>query len=322
MMETATVRRGREGSRWINERPTSQEVAEWFRTVPLHDGMDHEKYVGGITLIQGVEKADEIVGYDGDGRPVIVEDVRNVTFTPYMKVETRVAYFHDYVDHLGADDRYAEVGTVPIIEPITPVGGEALGLPPGFFAYRASGPKGEVKFIGCSYRVAIVERPKFVESGIAGRRVMEAIPILEGRGTKVVPTSTRYDVDLNAVMKAETGAIGRALGVAGILVLPGSGIATAEDMLEAMAPAPAATPEGATLPGEDVTAPLNDDELRQRATALLEEFEAFPEAAAKFRDWAKGRGHVTLNSLNSPALKGFVRKLERDLDAARSAADA
>jgi hypothetical protein len=120
MMETATVRRGREGSRWINERPTSQEVAEWFRSVPLHDGMDHEKYVGGITLIQGVEKADEIVGYDGDGRPVIVEDVRNVTFTPYMKVETRVAYFHDYVDRLGADDRYAEVGTVPIIEPITP----------------------------------------------------------------------------------------------------------------------------------------------------------------------------------------------------------
>lgn len=317
-MDDVRVRRGREGSRWINERPTSGEVAEWFKTVPLHEGMDHEKYVGGITLIPGKEKGDAIVGYDGDGRPLVAE-MQDMTFTPYMKVETRVAYFHDFIDRLGRDDRYAEVGVVGVIEPIVVPGYAELGLPPGFFAYRAShASKGEVKFIGCSYRVSALERPSFVSVGINGsRRQMEAIPIFEGRGTKIVATATKWDVDPNAVMKAETGAIGRALGVAGMLVLPGSGIATAEDMLEAMGPAPGGSADAqlpATAPADER---LTDDELRERAARLLESLGEYPEALAAFREWAKSRGHASLGSLTSPALKGFVKKLEKDLDFAR-----
>lgn len=324
MMSTELkARRGREGSRWVNERPTEREVAKWFADVPLHDGMEHARYVNGITLIPAVEKVDEIAGYDDNGRPVVVEDVRNMTWTPYMKVETRVAYFHDYARRI--EEQWPD-GLRSVIEPVPVPGSTELGLPDGFFAFRAShASKGEVKFIGARYRVAITTMPKWVSAGVGGGlRVMESTPIVEGVGTKIVATASKWDVDANSVMKAETGAIGRALGVAGMLVLPGSGIATAEDMLEAMGPAPAASPADAALPADAepaVERQLSDPELRDRAGALLQTFDAeYPEAAARFREWAKGRGHAKLSDLTSPALKGFVRKLEKELDTARQEA--
>lgn len=316
-MSESTVRRGREGSRWINERPNSHEVAEWFKTVRLHAGMDPEKYVGGITLIPGREKGDEIVGRDGDGRPVIAEDVVNLTFTPYMKVETRVAYFHDYARVLA--EEWPD-GVVTSIKPVPiPNVAPELGLPEGFFPFRSTGPKGEVKMIGARYRVAISTAPKFVKVGIGEAKFeAQSITIVEGIGTKTVPTATKWDVDLNAVEKAETGAIGRALGVAGMLVLPGSGVATAEDMLEAMGPAPAASPESAELPAEAATeSKLGDDELRERAAELLGRLEEYPPVLEDFREWARSRGHASLATITSPALKGFVRKLEKALDAAQ-----
>src|SRR5204863_2609716 len=76
-------------------------------------------------------------------------------------------------------------------------------------------------------------------------------PLLQGTGTKQTPLAKQW-ADDNALMKAETGAVGRALGMAGILVV-GTGVATAEDMQEAAAGpsgAAAASSAGATLPGE------------------------------------------------------------------------
>src|SRR5215218_10140963 len=98
MAEQVRPRRGREGNRWINERPSAQEVAEWFATVPLHEGMKHEPYVGGVTLIPAKEKSDEIVGYDDDGFAIVRENVQKLTWTPYMKVDTRIRYFWDLMD--------------------------------------------------------------------------------------------------------------------------------------------------------------------------------------------------------------------------------
>jgi len=44
-------------------------------------------------------------------------------------------------------------------------------------------------------------------------------------GNRIVP-------DMDSLMKAETGAVARALGILGMLTFPGSGIATADDMVE------------------------------------------------------------------------------------------
>ncbi|WP_410960026.1 hypothetical protein, partial [Salmonella sp. SAL4434] len=52
------VERGRSGNRWINYRPTAEEVGDWFQTVPLHEGMEHQDWLSGITLIEATEKHD------------------------------------------------------------------------------------------------------------------------------------------------------------------------------------------------------------------------------------------------------------------------
>jgi hypothetical protein len=306
------ARIGREGSRWYNERPLPTEVAEWFSGIPLHPGMSHEKYVNGIVLIPGKEKSDEIVGYDDHGFPQVRSDVQHLTWTPYMKVETRVAYFWDWVAQAGNG---AWTGS---IEPAGIITKEPSGLPPGFFSYRATSPKAEgkeVRFVGASFRVRVVD-------SYTGRVVLEG-----GLGTKIVQTATKWDVDPNAVMKAETGAIGRALGVAGMLVMPGSGIATAEDMAENLAPsAPAITPEGAAVP-EDVPAPVvpeqpDDDVLRVHIGELLKVLaKDHPPYHVGVIEWMVGRKlpflddtTPKLEDFTSMQLKGTVKKLERVLD--------
>lgn len=157
-------------------------------------------------------------------------------------------------------------------------------------------------------------------------------------------------------MKAETGAIGRALGVAGILVV-GTGIATAEDMQEALSAPPGpqvAGNEGGGLP--DVVGPSEpqpgsqiegpqvaegqvqmpgvadqlapptqqtpqevDESLRVRARQLGEALkEESPERHAAYIEWyTKERQFPALDQLSGPALNGAVVKLERTLDEAR-----
>jgi hypothetical protein len=293
-------RRGREGSRWYNERPTPEQVAEWFQTVPLHSGMQHEDYIGGVTLIQAVEKSDEVVGYDKDELPQIRER-RDLVYVPYVKVETRVAYFWRLME------LRSWIGEItPVVTP-----GAEIGLPPGFFKYAAADPKGKtIPFVGCS----MVMRAWEPMTGVSERRLMLSPP----PGTKKVATATKWEVDQNALMKAETGAVGRALGMGGILVVPGSGVATAEDMQDAQVPAGASAAPAVPSTAVEEREPT-DEELRARITMLAGELEELdPARLEAFQEWSRSR-KLTLASAEGAALKGAVRKLEKELDAARSA---
>src|SRR5947209_2029504 len=89
---TATELRG---SRWLYEEPTPAEVGEWFKTQPIHDGMSHDRYIGGVVLISATEKYWP-VHKKADGEIENLERYRRV-WTPYISVSTRVRYFRDYV---------------------------------------------------------------------------------------------------------------------------------------------------------------------------------------------------------------------------------
>jgi hypothetical protein len=284
------VREGQEGSRWYNRRPTAEQVGMWFGTVPLHEGMSHYDYVGGVTLIQSTEKTKDVFGFDQAGNPDI-RDRTDLVWVPYVKVETRVAYFWKLCELREWQG---------VIEPVEPVGGEALGLPPGFFRYSAKNPRGEVAaFVGCTMRVRILG----VEASDLHR---------PPSASKIVPTATKWGVDENALMKAETGAIGRALGFAGMLVVPGSGVATAEDMQEALeSPGAGAAPEP-ELPTAEAPTVLTDADLRGRAAVLVDKLN--PEEREAFHAWARQR-KLILAEAEGAALRGAVKKLEKTLDA-------
>jgi hypothetical protein len=89
----------RDGSRWLHYPPNEEQVREWFATQPLHAGMDHGPYLGGIVVIGATEKV-KISKWKQNGDPYITE-VERAVFIPYVKVDTRIAYFHDLVSKLN-----------------------------------------------------------------------------------------------------------------------------------------------------------------------------------------------------------------------------
>jgi hypothetical protein len=311
--ELVDVEAIQEGSRWIHGRPTGEDFAKWFGdNVKLHDGLEAKKYVSGLTLITGVEKI-KVARRASTGSIVNVEEERLV-HTPYAKVETRVAYFWDY---MALHEEW-----VGVIEPAPIIGGGEKGLPPGFFRMAIQKSDGRVvNFVCCSMMVRILKAgtvkttittkgdPKFGREPVV---VTEGVPVaVYPAATKMIATVGKngYE-DPFAIMKAETGAVGRALGMAGMLVIPGSGVATAEDMLEAQGFEPSAgiTPElesgGSDAPSE---APATN--LRAEIEAMIAQLEEEkPEALEEIRAWAKER-RLNLNSLSEPALRGVHRKL-------------
>lgn len=303
------IRAGREGNRWYNLRPAADDVAEWFASVRLHEGMRPEDYIGGITMIQATEKSDEVTGFDKDGMAVIRER-KDLVHIPYVKVDTRVRYFWDYVELHESRGWRGEIRPVPNASSVQ------LGLPDGFFRYSATDPKAadkHVNFVGISMQATIYERSR--ASGGAD------IPILRGSpGTKLVAAATKWEVDPHAMSKAETGAVGRALGMAGILVIPGSGVATAEDMLE-LSEAPAGAVAEPELPAPTAVAleDLSDEQLRERAAALVDELGGLdPKRHTEFQEWARGR-KLTLAEAQGAPLRGAVKKLEKTIAEARDA---
>lgn len=327
-------REGREGSRWWNERPNSEAVADWFAKVPIHEELDRDRYLGGIVLIEQRLKMNEIAGFT-NGRPNVVEDVQHITYTPYPKVETRVQYFWDL---MAEHEEWLGV--------IEPVGGDPK-FGPGFSFRTFPGTKNSkpvnYAFVVCSMQVTVFERESYEEKVVQVGHRGETKTIRTGKtiikassGTKMVPANNRYgDVDANVMMKAETGAVGRALGMAGMLVVPGAGVATAEDMHEAAAMEgvrPAEAPQGAetaTLPQDgsppetEAPAPQQEaqaegglEELRARCSNVIAELkEADEDAHTELLRWAKeDRGFESIGDLNETALKGVVRKAEKALD--------
>jgi hypothetical protein len=328
----ADPRKGREGSRWYNERPSGEAFGEWFKTVPIHDGLNHEDYISGITLIQQKEKGLDVIGFDPNGQPQMVE-AQNLVYVPYAKVDTRVTYWEAY---LALHPEW-----VGVIEPVTYPGQLAnnRGLPPGFFPFQQQHGDKETRYVGCSMRARVldantVEEIDVIETGPDGkpwrRRALTGKVIKNySPGTKIVACAGRYEADHFSVMKAETGAIGRALGMAGMLVIPGSGVATAEDMQEAAAPSGAPpTPDGAALPADIPTAVADQENdpafLRDRIGVLLTRLQAdHPDALKAFQAWARDRGFTKVEDLSDVQVKGVVKKLEKVLDdAGRQAADA
>jgi hypothetical protein len=345
----------RAGSRWLYAEPTSDQVKEWFEHQPLHSDMPHSPYLGGIVLIAQEEKVK--VTRKNASDQMFIEEEERATFTPYVKVDTRIAYFWDYVDVLneqdGPDSYFGLIEPVPQTQISDPNSAFFNAyLPEGFGWYAVKQGNDSIRrFIVATFECAIYERQSYVDR-LNGK---PAVPILKGRGTKQVQANYKGRdawADDSALMKAETGAIGRALGVAGILVV-GTGVATAEDVQEAVSTTQGApgggTSAGPALPpvvdreGQPVDeaaikaeapprrrrrplraqagqeAEPTDEELRERATALRAELEqASPEAWAAYVHWyTEERQFPALDQLTGSALKGAVVKLERSLDEAR-----
>jgi hypothetical protein len=310
----AVPRQGQEGNRWVNTVPTAEELATWFeKNVKVEGDLPHADYVGGVVLIPATDKTKTVTGFEG-AAPVI-EEIENLVHTPYIRVETRLKYFHDLCD----EQRWQGFIEAAAIEEQDPK------LPPGYFYHLV--PTGEnrgVRYLCCSMQVTIYEkgsvREKLTKHGKI--RTGQIVRIAPG-GTKAVPLvrtgrNGAY-ADDNSMMKAETGAIGRALGMAGMLVIPGSGIATAEDVQEARSQeASGPSPDDAQLPEEVGTAPIisdpasapdADEEMRKEITTLLAAMEEqYPETATQFKAWAKEKGYGPLGEIVSPQLRGLHRK--------------
>lgn len=319
------VRVGKEGNRWYNERPKGDDIAEWFATaVEMPDGLDHKSYVAGVVLIPGKEKADEIVGYNDRGLPMFTE-VENLVFTPYMKVETRVQFWHDLMA------KHAEEW-LGVIEPVEPEEGAAK-LPPGFSRILVKDKDGEVPFVTCTMKATVFERATVeikefrntktgkVEMRVEGTPVMDPAP-----ATKMVPLLNRWkSADPHALEKAETGAVGRALGMAGMLVIPGTGIATAEDMQQAIGQEPRsgveagaeAPPAGEGAAARDVSVEPSHAELVTLAGSTINALkEASNERYTAFLAWVQERGYNRkVVELGDPQIKELLKKAEGELEA-------
>jgi hypothetical protein len=300
-----------EGARWRHRRPSGEAVAAWFATQPLDEGMDHEDYVGGVVLIPGGEK----VKYPTDKGSV---ERYEIVFVPYMQIGTRVAYFRRLAEHRGL---IPWIGPAEVPRSSNPASHYFnANMPAGLWWHVVVGGGGDIVRYLCASYVVRMYREQDYGRLIAGQLPM---PVLEGSGTKQVSGG----VDPNGLMKAQTGAIGRALGVAGILVV-GTGIATAEDMAEYSGDASSAPgPDAAQLPPTAVPAgrapaPVDPaqalEALQAQAMALqVRMTEENPAAWHAFTAWWVERrdaeGWRTLRDVPAEALRGVVARMERAL---------
>ena len=295
-----------EGSRWRWHKPSSEAVAHWFTSVPLDEGMRHEDYVGGVVIIPQTEKVKHQLQ---DGMHERYEQV----FTPYVQIGTRVGYSRRLAEHRGLRLRIAPEVVPRTLNPGSPYFNG--NFPDGLWWHVIVGDIGATRYLCATYSVQMFEPQEYARR----LRGELAMPVLEGSGTKQVAGGA----DPNGLMRAQTGAIGRALGVAGILVI-GTGIATAEDMQEYIA-APTATPDQALLPPSEIApgAPPAEAEdsdealtqLRARAVALQARMqEETPLAERAFMAWWQERriheGWESLGDVPLEALRGVVTRME------------
>jgi hypothetical protein len=160
-----------------------------------------------------------------------------------------------------------------------------------------------VHFLGCSKQVRI----RSDDGGV--------VLMAPSQGTKAVALLTKWGVDEHAVMKAETGAVGRALGMAGMLVLPGSGVVTAEDMQEMLESQGRATVAvEPTLPAIAQSAP--EDHIRAQIAELSAQLQSeHPGRFEELEAWAREK-NVDLEDLKAHQLRGVLRAIERKLEPA------
>lgn len=301
------------GSRWYDARPEGEELAKWFvDDVPLHEGLDPTRYISGVTLIQQTERR-KVTRFTDAGQP-FQADVDELVFTPYAKVETRVLYWHDYLAVREGD-------LVGAIEPgpvghVSQEGLYSMHLPEGFFVQAARDKDGKVALYLCCTRIAKIVLAETAEIGHDGR--LKGKPImLAAPGTKAVPLLGRYGPDDTALMKAETGAVGRALGFAGMLVIPGTGVATAEDVLEATR---AEDGNASSVAEPDVKLPATSS-LESQLSEVVSQLKEHKDGYKEFTDWLGTKNlPADVAKIPSSSWRGVLRQAERRLKEAQEVA--
>jgi hypothetical protein len=299
-----------EGARWRHHKPTSEQVAEWFKTVPMDEGMEHGHYVGGVVIIPQSEK----VKYATERGTI---ERHEMVFTPYIQIATRVAYFRRLAESRGLIPRIGAAQVPRNAQVNSPYFN--ANMPEGFWFHVIPSELAPARFLCCTM-VAQMFEPQSYGSRVAGS---EPMPVLEGVGVKQGSAGS----DANGIMKVMTGAIGRALAAAGILVA-GTGFASADDMQEYTSQ-PEAGPAAAQLPDTDIPAgvvevPTDPAEaltaLRRRAVALHARMQGTT-ASAEWSPWWQERstneGWGGLNDIPADQLTGVVAKLERLVQAAK-----
>lgn len=172
--------------------PSPEEVSEWFARFKLHEGLEHARYIGGIVCIENT------TGYGAN---------RVSTWVPYVNATARIAYFWDWCDKNGLRGQ-VDVSDVDDLD---------IELPRG--TSRQAVMRARVS--------AIAPTGEVIREATGQKQVNKTI---FKKGYNGAPGYVITDNDF--IMKAETGSVARAMGMLGMLTLPGSGIATAEDMGE------------------------------------------------------------------------------------------
>jgi hypothetical protein len=174
----------------FQNKPSAEELATWFAGVQLFEGADHRKYIGGI---------------------VCIENKQMRQWNPYPLAGTRIAYFWDWIAAEGlratinAEDPFEL--DLPFMQDLQNVG--------GFITAKSLVVRATVTVIGPDGET--------MRESVARKQV--------SMNMKIGPYGNKTTIpDYNAVMRAETGAVSRAVAQLGMLALPGSGIASAEDM--------------------------------------------------------------------------------------------
>lgn len=306
-----------QGGRWQHHAPSSEQVAAWFATQPIDEGLDHASFVGGVVIIPQSMKV-KYARLDGNG----TAERHEMTYTPYVQIGTRLGYFRRLAEVRGLR---MSIEPEPVPRSKDPSSIYFNGnMPDGLWWHVVRGDGNALlRYLCATTRVALYEPLEYA----AKLRKEPAIAAITATGTKQVSGGP----DPNGLMKAQTGSIGRALGVAGILVV-GTGIATAEDMQEfAGLAAPPVSADQAQLPDALPTGAAPEqvvetvEALRTRAMSLQAMMQEVPGGAvwATFATWwaerAQSEGWSGIDDVPFDALKGIVSKMERDLAAGQSA---
>jgi hypothetical protein len=176
----------------FNHDPSEEEIAKWFASFRLHDGLSHDRYIGGIVVIENKDRGKSM-------------------WVPYVNATARIAYFWDWVERNGY---LAEIATSEPIDRPTQLPDDKVAQ---LYCVRTS--------------VTVVDSDGNLVRSSNGSKQVASLQFRRGFNGK----PGYFVPDVNAMMKAETGSLARALGMMGMLSLPGSGIATAEDMNEYLA---------------------------------------------------------------------------------------